>query len=120
MSRFATALSIVALFAACATADDKSAKIVGTWELTKTDRLASGGSFVIKFAKDGTATSQFGTPRMKTVQGHTWKIDGDKLTIISKDDATFKFETATITALTDKKMTVKQKDGSEEEYTRLK
>jgi len=113
------ALIAAALFAGTASAEDYTAKIVGTWELTKTERLDSGGSFTIKFSKDGTATSQEGTPKMKFSVPHTWKIDGDKLTIISKEEFGFKFETGTITSITAKKMTVKLKSGFEEEFTRL-
>jgi uncharacterized protein (TIGR03066 family) len=120
MLRICTAVAFVVVFVVNAPADDKPTKIVGTWEITKTDRLASGGSFVIQFRKDGTATSQAGPPKMKTTQGHTWKLDGDKLTVLSKADAVFKFESGTITVLTDKKMIVKLKDGVEEEYTSLK
>lgn len=107
-----------------ATAQDKkeakkfdSAKLVGTWEVTK--GMPKGA--IIEMTKDGkmTFTADLGGKELK-LEG-SYKLDGEKLALtIKTPDGMEIAESLTIKELTDDKLVTLDKDGKEDELTKKK
>jgi uncharacterized protein (TIGR03066 family) len=103
------ALAGVLAFGAAAVAaddkkDDKAAKLVGTWEVTKGESLPPGS--IAEFTKDGKLklTVKDGDKVVLSAEG-TYKIDGDSLTVKLKDpNGKDHEETMKVKSLTDKEL----------------
>lgn len=96
-------------------------KIVGTWELVKTEEpIPDGVKVVVNFGKDGkmkvTATFMGKTQE----QEGTYKVEGDKLQTTQKQGNMEKKETDTIKALDDKQMVTVNEKGQKTEFKRVK
>jgi uncharacterized protein (TIGR03066 family) len=97
--------------------EDKKAsnkeKIVGTWELVKTDAKdgASPGTLV-EFTKDGKLKFTLTVGGMKVFVDGTYSVKGDTLnTAITGPDGKKMTDTDTIQKLTDKEMVLKDAKG---------
>ena len=101
-------------------ADDKDnkAKIVGTWSLVKTDaKDAPPPGTLVEFTKDGKLkiTVEVGEKKL-TLEG-TYSVEGDTLkTTIKTPDGKESSDTDTITKLTDKELSLKDKKGEKSEF----
>jgi uncharacterized protein (TIGR03066 family) len=92
-------------------------KIVGAWEVTKSESGGPVGA-TIDFTKDGKMKMSMKTPDGKTVEMEgRYEVEGDKVTAITKGpDGKEKKEPGTITKLTDKEMSIKDEKGKTDEY----
>jgi uncharacterized protein (TIGR03066 family) len=95
-------------------------KIVGTWELIKSEDGPVGA--VVDFTADGKLKVTVKDPGGETlVLGGTYAITGDKVTLTVKDpDGKEQKETGTITKLTDTEMVVKDEKGKIDEFKKKK
>lgn len=119
----AVSFAFVAL-AATASADEKAVdkeKIVGTWLVTK----SAGGlppSATLEFTKDGKLKISFKAQAkgQKTAQTFnaegTYKVEGDKLSIVLGQKGKERKETMTIKTLTDQKLVTVDPKGEEVEF----
>jgi uncharacterized protein (TIGR03066 family) len=120
MPRTIAFIAVVIFFVGTASAEDKAVKIVGTWKLTKSEKLPAGATTTWIFNKEGTASATLVVSGgAEKVYAHKWKIDGNSLSI-SKAGMPDVYDTATIVKLNDTTLIVKDAAGIEEEFTRLK
>jgi len=120
-------LRTIALFAVAfcvngtASAEDYSAKLVGTWKLTKSEKLPAGAVTTWIFNKEGTASTTLVLKGgQEQIFAHRWRIEGDQLIITTKTGTAESTATGKIVKLTDKLLQVKDTMGADEEFTRLK
>jgi uncharacterized protein (TIGR03066 family) len=125
MKRVLAAVAFAVVFIAGASADDKKidpAKLVGKWELTKSESGNAPKGAIIEFKKDNklSITVDFNGKSL-TLDG-TYKVDGDKLTVTIKppDGGKEDSDTDTIKSLTDDKIILIDKDKKETELTKKK
>jgi uncharacterized protein (TIGR03066 family) len=93
-------------------------KVVGTWELVKTDaKEAPPPGTIVEFRKDGKMKVIVTVGEKKiTVEG-SYSIEGDMLkTKMTGPDGKEISDTDTITKLTDKEMSLKDKKGVKTEF----
>lgn len=90
---------------------DYAKLIVGSWEASKADPGTVPVGTVIEFTKDGKvkATVKQGGAEM-TVEG-TYKIEKDSVTMTIKVGDKERTQALTITKISDKEMSTKDKDG---------
>ena len=117
---FAALVAVAVAFPAFAAEKFDEAKLVGSWNLTKSKGLPEGTKAVITFGKDKSANAVIEIMGMKIEIKGTWKIDGDKLVITSKEGETEKVDTDTILKLTDDELITKDKQGDETTFTKKK
>ena len=108
----------VVTMTAAAVADEKAvdkAKIVGTWEVTK-----SAGELppeaAIQFTKDGKLKITAKVKDKTLTLAGTYKVEGNKLTIIMKMGDKEHKETMTIKTLTDSKLVTVDAKGKVDEF----
>ncbi|MBN9118549.1 MAG: lipocalin family protein [Planctomycetes bacterium] len=87
--------------------DDNAKKIVGTWEITKSDHLPAGST--AEFTKDGKLTVVVKADKEKKVEG-TYKVEKDKLTYKLIANGKEVEETDDIVKLTDDAMELRDTD----------
>src|SRR5262249_5358453 len=81
--------------------DSNKEKIIGTWEIVKSEGGVPPGT-TLEFTKDGKLTIKVKVDDKTVTVSGTYAIDGDKLkTVVKIDDKEMK-ETMTIKTLTDK------------------
>jgi uncharacterized protein (TIGR03066 family) len=105
---------VACLFAAGARAEEKvdyAKKLLGKWEVTKADEGTLPTGSIIEFAKEGVikVTIKMGDSDMALDGKYT--VEGDKFTVIFKIGDDEHKNTITITKMTDKECTTKDKDG---------
>src|SRR5579875_60070 len=114
-------LCIGVIWAAPAPSLSNQMRILGVWEVTKSDDGTPVGT-TIEFAKDGKlkVTTKAGD-QVLNLEG-TYKVKGDKLTITLKPPESEKELTdiVTITKLTDKVLITKDEQGKVDEFKRKK
>jgi len=120
--RFAIALvGMILALGGLATAaqkdDDNAKKIVGKWEITKSDSDLPKGS-TVEFTKDGKMTALLKGDDLK-LEG-TYKVEKDKLTVKLKAGDQSIEETVTITKLTDDALELKDKDNKVDVFKKAK
>lgn len=119
---FATAVMFVGLAVAATAQDAPTAdKIAGKWKLTKTDtELPPGLTIVADFQKDGKLkVSVTFMEKTQDVAG-TWKLDGKKLSITTKEGDKDKTETAEVTKLSATEMETKDEKGKVDTFAKVK
>jgi uncharacterized protein (TIGR03066 family) len=112
-------LAIACLLAAAARAEEKvdyAKLIVGKWEITKADPCTAPEGAMVEFTKDG----KFKVAAKDINIEGTYKLDGNKFTFTMKDGTEEKTQTITITKITDKEMSTKDKDDKVVELKRAK
>jgi uncharacterized protein (TIGR03066 family) len=117
------AVAVAFVFAGAARADDKKidpAKLVGKWELTKSGAGELPKGTIVVFTKDNKVTVSITAKDMKLDIAGTYKIDGDKITFTIKMGDVESSETNTIKTLTDDMVVFVDKDGKEDELTKVK
>ena len=89
-------------------------KLVGVWEVTKSENAPPGAT--VEFTKDGKmiVSIKDGDKTIK-VEG-TFTVDKDSITSVLKVDDKEMKETVTITKLTDKELVVKDAKGKVDEF----
>ena len=94
-------------------------KLIGTWEMTKSEAVPPGTKATVEFTRDGKITMT-ATLQGKTVSdGGTYTLNGDKLTFTRKGPrGQEKTETDTIKTLDDTKLVIVDPAGKVEEYKR--
>jgi uncharacterized protein (TIGR03066 family) len=125
MKRFVTAIAAVVVLVGMANAEDKkvdAAKIVGKWELTKSDSGNAPKGAIVEFTKDNKLAITIDVGGKKVELAGTYKIDGDKLTVTIKspDGGKDESDTDTIKTLTDEKIVLVDKEKKETEFTKKK
>jgi uncharacterized protein (TIGR03066 family) len=117
---FAAGLIGYAASAADDAGKDKAnkAKVVGTWELVKTDaKDAPPPGTVVEFLKDGKLKITVTVGEKKITLEGTYSVEGDTLkTKMTGPDGKEISDTDTILKLTDKEMTLKDKKGAKAEF----
>ncbi|HVK14784.1 MAG TPA: lipocalin family protein [Gemmataceae bacterium] len=130
MKNFMAAFAVV-VFLGAATAQDKkdeakkeaakvdAAKLVGTWEITKSTGDAPKGSLV-SFDKDGKLKVSIDFNGKKIEIEGTYKVEGDKLTVTVKSppDGKDETDTNTIKLLDDKTLVIVDMEKKETELAR--
>ena len=124
MRRFVTAIAAVVVFAGIAGAQDKKidpAKLVGKWEVTKSEVPDLKGA-AVEFTKDGKLSVMAIVEGKKREFVGTYSVDGDKLkvTLKSKDGGEENSDTDTIKSLADDKIVLVDKEKKETELTKKK
>jgi len=126
MKNFMAAFAVVVCLGAAIAQDKKedakkdapkvdAAKLVGTWEITKSPGDLPKGSMVT-FEKDGKLKVSIDFNGKKLDIEGTYKVDGDKLNVTVKGpDGKEETDTDTIKSLDDKKLVIVDKDGKEAE-----
>jgi len=110
----AFAICLVLSLAGCG-GKSNADKIVGTWEITKSESDAPKGA-TVEFTKDGKIKMT------AKVEGHeismegTYKVDGDKLTTTMKMGNKEKTETAKIKSLDDSTLKIEDEKGKVDEF----
>jgi uncharacterized protein (TIGR03066 family) len=95
-------------------------KIVGVWEITKSDDGTPLGT-TIEFTKDGKVKVTTPVGDQKLNLDGTYKLEGDKLTVtIKPPDEKETTETVTIIKLTDKVLITKDQKGNSDEFKKKK
>jgi uncharacterized protein (TIGR03066 family) len=99
---------------------DYAKLIVGKWEVTKADKDTVPTGAVIEFTKDGKfkATGKKGDVEM-TVEG-TYKVEKDTFITTMKIGDQVDTQTMTITKVSEKEMSIKDKDGKVVELKKVK
>jgi uncharacterized protein (TIGR03066 family) len=97
---------------------DNAMKIVGVWEVTKSDNAPKGA--MAEFSKDGKMKlkAKFGDKEI-SIDG-TYKLKGDKITSVLTFGGKSKEETATIKKLTADVLHIEDEKGKVDEYKRVK
>jgi uncharacterized protein (TIGR03066 family) len=113
VSRMLAVGALVCLIGGIGQADEKTdyAKaVVGKWEVSKADPGTVPEGALIEFTKDGKIkiTAKKGTEEM-VIEG-TYKVDGNKFTFAVKLGDMEHKDTITITKISDKEMSTKDKD----------
>jgi len=99
---------------------DNAKKIVGTWELTKTESPdLKDAKVTVVFAKDGKLRVTVEVKDMKVVMNGTYKVDGDKLKTTIKEGDKEQSETDTIKTLTEDKLVTVDKKKQTDEFKRV-
>lgn len=90
--------------------DDPAAKIVGTWELTKSGGDLPAGT-TIEFTKDGKLKATLKVDdQVLNIEG-TYKVDKNKINVKVKIGEETVEEMVTIKRLTDKELEIEDKEG---------
>ena len=117
------AAGLVGFAASAAVADDKDKaadkeKLVGTWELVKTDaKDAPPPGTLVEFAKDGKLKITAAVGDKKITLNGSYSVEGDKLkTKMTTPDGKEISDTDTITKLTDKQLLLKGSKGENSEF----
>jgi uncharacterized protein (TIGR03066 family) len=94
------------------------AKLVGTWELVKTDaKDAPPPGTLVEFTKDGKLKITVEVGEKKVTLNGTYSVDGDKLkTKMTTPDGQEHSDTDTITKVTDKQLLLKGSKGENSEF----
>jgi uncharacterized protein (TIGR03066 family) len=96
-------------------------KIVGNWELVKTEEpLPPGIKLVVNFSKDGKMKVTATIMGMTRDQEGTYKVEGDKLHTAQKQGDKEMKETDTIKTLDDKQLITVNAKGQKTEFKRAK
>ena len=104
-------------------ADDKKdekidvKKLIGKWKLKPTKDTLDG---VIEFQKDGKLTAIFTFGKEEFKMEGTYKIDGNKLLMVMKDDGKEMKSTLIVTKLTDTELVGTNEKGKEDTFVRIK
>jgi uncharacterized protein (TIGR03066 family) len=101
---------------AASAADDKSnkEKIVGTWEVVTAGPAAGT---LVEFMKDGKLKLSVTVGEKKVTGNGKYSVEGDTLkTTVTLPDGQEHSDTATITKLTDKELSLKDKKGQKTEF----
>src|SRR4051812_19110738 len=77
----AVAVALVVIGSAAAADKVDAAKLVGTWELTKSADPDGPKSATVEFTKDNKVTIAFDANGKELKLEGTYKVDGDKLTV---------------------------------------
>jgi uncharacterized protein (TIGR03066 family) len=112
--RLLSACAVVCFLSATVRAEDKidyAKMLMGKWEVTKADDGTLPTGSIVEFAKDGVlkVTIKMGDSDM-TLEGK-YKVEGDKFTVTFKIGDDEQKNTITITKISDKEITTKDKDG---------
>jgi uncharacterized protein (TIGR03066 family) len=122
MKRFVAAMAAVVVFVGASKAQDKKvdpAKLVGKWELVRSESTNAPKGAIVEFTKDSKLTIDFEENGKKRVVTGTYKVDGDKLSVRGEDGTEVQ-DADTIKTLTDDKIVLVDKDMKETELTKKK
>jgi len=99
---------------------DYAKLIVGKWEVTKADPGTVPAGTLVEFTKDGKmkVTAKKGDAEM-TIEG-TYKLEKDTFTMTLKVGDEERSQTITVTKISDKEMSTKDKDGKVVELKKSK
>ena len=116
-------VAVVGLVGVATRAEEKpdyAKLIVGKWEVAKADEGTVSKGAVIEFTKDGKikATGKKDDKEM-TVEG-TYKVEKDTFTLTMKVGEKEHTQTITITKISDKELSTKDKDGKVVELKKVK
>jgi uncharacterized protein (TIGR03066 family) len=127
MKGFVAAFAAVVVLAGMSQAQDKDkkidpAKLVGKWELTKSESENAPKGALIEFTKDNKLMITIDANGKKFELSGTYKVDGDKLTVTIKspDGGKDESDTDTIKSLSDEKLVLIDKEKKETELTKKK
>src|SRR5262249_3927041 len=94
-------------------------KLLGTWEMTKSEAVPPGSKATVEFTRDGKMTTTVTIRGRTFTASGTYKINGDKITATQKrPGGKEKSETETVRTLDDTKLVIVDPEGKVEEYKR--
>jgi uncharacterized protein (TIGR03066 family) len=100
--------------------DDYAKKVVGKWEVAKSDPGTIPMGAVLEFLKDGKAKATAKKDDVESTFDGTYKLDGKKLTLTMMIGEKERTNVITIVKATDTEMTFESEDGKKVEFTRKK
>lgn len=110
--------AVVGVGSAPTRGQDKDAKLVGKWEVSKSSELPKGS--VLEFTADGKMTVLVKDPSGDLKFAGSYKQDGQKLSVKLKAGDLEIEETATIKKLTATDLALEDKDKKVDEFKRVK
>jgi len=119
LSRFFVATILVLSLALVGTAGgDKAKKLVGVWEITKSQTAPPGAT--AEFTADGKMRLRAKADGKEFKVDGTYKLKDDTIEATLTFEGQTKTDKATIKTLTDKQLIIQDKDGKTDEYKRVK
>ncbi|MCE9563267.1 MAG: TIGR03066 family protein [Planctomycetes bacterium] len=124
MRAFVAAIVVLA-FAGFATTEDKKdekidvKKLIGKWERVEPP-ADKAFKIVLEFADKGKVTMTMTIDKDSEKSDGTYKLDGNKLELMSTDVGKEKKETLTIVKFTDDVLVTKDSRGKEDTFNRIK
>jgi uncharacterized protein (TIGR03066 family) len=97
---------------------DKADKLVGVWEVVKSEEAPPGAT--IEFTRDGKMKMTVNAQGKEMTLEGTYKVDGDKITSIQTFGGKEQRETATIQTLDDTTLITRDEKGKVDEFKRKK
>src|SRR5262249_27988714 len=98
---------------------DTAKKLVGLWELVKTEGTGPLGS-TVEFTKDGKTRIHAKVKDKEFDFNCTYKVEGDKLTVTITVEGKTHLEINKIKKLTDMELVLEDAKGVKDEYRRIK
>jgi uncharacterized protein (TIGR03066 family) len=117
----AAGLAIVGLIAGARAEEkkaDNKAKLLGAWEVVKSDEGGPPVGTVVEFAKDGKMKLTHKVDGKEETLPGTYTIDGEKLNVTIKREDKDNKHTVTIKKLTDTEMVAENEKGAKAEFKR--
>jgi uncharacterized protein (TIGR03066 family) len=97
---------------------DTEKKLVGSWEITKSDSLPKGAKGIVEFTKDGKLNlSMSFNDKVFKISG-TYKVKDKTITTTLDFGGKSKTETITVKKLTDTELIIEDEKGKTDEYKR--
>lgn len=116
-----TAIFLAAMaFAAGNEEAETTKKLVGVWELTKSDTLPKGADATVYFTKDGKIKLRATIGDNTITASGTYKVKANTVITTIDYDGKTKMETNKIKKLTEKELIIEDEKGKVEEYKRGK
>ena len=109
----------LALIGTAGAPGDNAKKLVGTWEVVKSETGAPP-SATVEFTKDGKLKLKAKLGDKELVIDGTYKVKGDKLDVTLEFMGKSKSESSTIKKLTEKQLIVVDEMGKSDEFKRVK
>src|SRR5262249_51854732 len=122
----AVAVAVAVALTAGVRAEDKEEKkdyaklIVGTWEVTKSFDKGPAVGATVKFTKDGKIKVKAKVEGKDVHREGTYKVDGDKLTLVMKRDDKESKTIISIKKISDKELVTENDDKKSVELKRKK
>jgi len=97
---------------------DTEKKVVGSWDLTKSDSLPKGAKATIEFTKDGKINLEMSLDEKAFKASGTYKVKDNTIITTIEFGGKSKTETGKIKKLTDTEFIIEDEKGKVDEYKR--
>jgi uncharacterized protein (TIGR03066 family) len=97
-----------------------ASKLVGVWEVIKSESIPKGATATAEFTKDGKVKLKFKAGEKEFVVDGTYKVKDDKISTVLSFGGKTREESATIKKLTSDELHILDEKGKLDEYKRVK